>query len=123
MKVLRAGILGLVSFSVLAHGATEVWSQSVLALGAVALIVWWGIVVFRERKVEISWNPLFLPLIGFGTFVFVQWLFGLSVYPHLTRLELLKLVTYFVLFLLMAQSFNGGKLSKPTSLVTNVPKL
>ena len=95
----------LLVFCVLAHGSTEVWSQSVLALGTVALIVLWGIVVFRERKVEISWNPLYLPLVGFGLFVLVQWLFGLSVYPYLTKIELMKLVTYFSLFFLASQSF------------------
>jgi len=105
MKTIRLGIAVLVAFSVLAHGATEVWAQSVVVLGTVAFALLWGFVVFREGKVEISWNPLYLPLVGFGLFVLVQWLFGLSVYPYLTKIELLKLVTYFSLFFLASQSF------------------
>ena len=41
MKVVRAGLFMLFAFCVLAFGAVEVWSESVLEIGAGALPLWW----------------------------------------------------------------------------------
>ena len=105
MSAIRVGIAVLVGFSVLAHGAVEVWSQALLEIGAALLFLLWAVVAFRRRQVELRWNWLYLPMLGFGGFVLVQWLFGLSVYPHLTKIEFLKLSTYFLFFFLAVQSF------------------
>ena len=113
MKAIRVGIAVLVAFSVLAHGATEVWSQSVLEIGAAVLLLLWGILALRQRKIEIRWNPLYLPMVGFGGLVVLQWLFGLSVYPYLTKLELLKLAAYLLLFFLAVQSFRSAAEIRP----------
>ena len=113
MKAIRVGIAVLVAFSVLAHGATEVWSQSVLEIGAAVLLLLWGILALRQRKIEIRWNPLYLPMVGFGGLVLLQWLFGLSVYPYLTKLELLKLAAYLLLFFLAVQSFRTAEEVRP----------
>ncbi len=113
MKAIRVGIAVLVAFSVLAHGATEVWSQSVLEIGAAVLLLLWGILALRQRKIEIRWNPLYLPMVGFGGLVVLQWLFGLSVYPYLTKLELLKLAAYLLLFFLAVQSFRTAEEVRP----------
>ncbi len=113
MKAIRVGIAVLVAFSVLAHGAVEVWSQSVLEIGAAVLLLLWGILALRQRKIEIRWNPLYLPMVGFGGLVVLQWLFGLSVYPYLTKLELLKLCAYFLLFFLAVQVFRTTEEVRP----------
>ncbi len=105
MKAIRVGIAVLVAFTVLAHGAVEVWSQSVLEIGAAVLLFLWGILALRQRKIEIRWNPLYLPMVGFGGLVLLQWLFGLSVYNYLTKLEFLKMCDDFLIFLLEVQVF------------------
>ena len=48
--------------------------------------------------------PLLVPVLGFGGFVLLQWLLGLSVYPYLTKMEWMKLAAVFVLLFLAVQS-------------------
>lgn len=113
MTVVRVGIAFLVAFAVLAHGAVEVWSRSVLEMGAALLFLLWGFLAVRQRQVEIHWNPLLAPLLGLVGFVLAQWFFGLSAYPYLTRVELLKLLAYLVLFFLAVQSFRTAEQARP----------
>ena len=113
MTAIRVGIGFLVAFAVLSHGAVEVWSQSVLEIGAALLFLLWGFLAVRQRQVEIHWNPLLAPLLGLVGFVLVQWFFGLSVYPYLTKVEFLKLAAYIVLVFLAVQSFRNSKQMRP----------
>lgn len=113
MTAIRVGIVVLVAFSVSAHGGVETWSESVLEIGAAALFVLWGFHVLRQRQVKIRWNVLYLPMLGFGGLVVAQWLFGLSVYPFLTGIELLKLAAYFIIFFLAVQSFRTTEECRP----------
>ena len=113
MTAVRVGIGFLVAFAVLSHGAVEVWSQSVLEIGAALLFLLWGFLAVRQRQVEIHWNPLLAPLLGLVGFVLVQWFFGLSVYPYLTKVEFLKLAAYIVLVFLAVQSFRNSKQMRP----------
>ena len=64
MTLLRIGLCLLIAFSVLSLGAVEVWSQSILEIGAAALFLWWGVIAFRDPGAKIYWNPLFGPLLG-----------------------------------------------------------
>jgi len=109
MKAIRMGICALVAFSVFAHGAVEPWSEAVLVIGAAILFVWWGVLVFERRQVEFRSNPLLWPLLGFGGFVLLQQLARLTVYPYLTKIELLKLAAYLLLFFLAVQAFHTLK--------------
>jgi O-antigen ligase len=93
------------AFAVLAHGAVEVWSESILEIGAAVLLLAWAVISFRDSSMKIQWSPLnwpFLGLIGIGIF---QLVFHTSVYFFLTRTELLKLGAYFILFFLCAQAY------------------
>ncbi len=113
MTAVRVGIGFLVAFAVLSHGAVEVWSRSVLEIGAGVLFLLWGVLAVRQRQVEIHWNPLLAPLLGLVGFVLAQWFFGLSAYPYLTRVELFKLLAYLVLFFLAVQSFRTAEQARP----------
>jgi O-antigen ligase len=106
MSAIRVGICTLVAFSVLAHGAVEVWATSVLEIGAALLFMLWGILAARRHQVEIRWNWLYLPLLGLGFFALAQFLAGLSVYPYATKIELLKAAAYLLLFFLTLESFH-----------------
>jgi O-antigen ligase len=105
MTPIRVGICSLVAFAVLAHGAVETWSVSVLEIGATSLFLLWGVLTLRKRRVEIEWNWLYLPLLTLGGFALLQRLAGLSVYPYATKIELLKAATYLLLFFLTVQTF------------------
>src|SRR5271166_5350284 len=105
MKAIRVGICALVVFSVLSFGGVGPWGQAILEIGAAILFVLWGVQAIRSRQVEIHWNWLYLPLLGLGAIAILQCVLGLSVYPYLTKIELLKWASYFLLFFLTMESF------------------
>jgi O-antigen ligase len=105
MKAIRLGICILIIFAVLSFGAVESWGQAILEIGSATLFVLWGVMVIRRRQLEIHWNWLYLPLLGLGVVAIVQCAFGLSVYPYLTKIELLKWASYCLLFFLTMESF------------------
>jgi O-antigen ligase len=105
MKIIRVGLYVLIVFSVLAFGTVEVWSESLLEMGAAILFLLWAIVVFKDPKTKIYWRFLNWPILGVIAIGALQLWFGATPYPFLTRLELLRFGTYLVLFFLLAQSF------------------
>jgi O-antigen ligase len=105
MKAIRIGICTLLVLAVLSFGATGPGGAVILEIGAATLFVLWGMVAIRRRQVEIHWNWLYLPLLGLGAIAIVQYIFGLSVYPYLTKIELLKCASYGLLFFLTTESF------------------
>ena len=107
MTPIRVGICSLVAFSVLAHGAVENWSVFILEVGAASLFLLWGALALRDRRVEIRWNWVYLPLLTLGGFALLQRLTGLSVYPYATKIELLKAGAYILLFFLTVESFQA----------------
>jgi O-antigen ligase len=109
MRLLRIGLCLLIAFGVLSLGAVEVWSQSILEIGAAVLFLWWGLVAFRDPSASIYWNPLLAPLLGLIWIGLVQLLFHGTADPFLTRTMLLKLSAYLLTLFLMAQAFRGRK--------------
>ena len=107
MRVLRGGICALLAFSVLSFGAVQVWSQSILEGGAALLFLYWALVACRGAGKKVQWNVLNWPLLGFIGIGLLQLLFHGTAYPFLTRLQLLRLVTYFLVFFLFAQAFRS----------------
>lgn len=105
MKILRSGLCLLIAFSVLAHGVVEVWSLSLLEMGATLLLVLWGLLAYRNPRMKVLWNPLNWPLLGFIAIGILQLVFRLSAYPYLTQTDLLKFVSYFLIFFLSTQAF------------------
>ncbi len=105
MKILRIGLFILFAFSVLAFGTVEVWSQSVLEIGAGILFLWWALVVFRDPEATIQWNPLIWPILGVLIIGFVQLFLGVTPYRYFTQLELLRFGAYLILFFLSVQAF------------------
>jgi O-antigen ligase len=109
MKTLRVGLCLLFAFSVLALGTVEVWSESILEIGAAALFLWWAFVAYRHSSATVYWNPLNGPVIGLVCIGLLQLIFHGTAYPFLTRTMLLKLVAYLLVLFLAAQAFRGRK--------------
>jgi hypothetical protein len=107
MKTIRLGICILIVFAVLSFGGVEPWGQAILEIGAATLFVLWSVVVIRRGQLEIHWNWLYLPLLGLGVVAMVQCVFGLSVYPYLTKIELLRWGAYVLLVFLTLESFRN----------------
>ncbi len=106
---IRIGICVLVTFSVLAHGAVEPWSEAVLEVGAAALLLLWACEASLRREFVLLWNPLFWPLAAFWVVVALGRAVGTSMVPFLTSIELLKLTALLALFFLCVQSFRTRK--------------
>ncbi len=105
MTLVRTGLLLLVAFSVLAFGAVEVWSESVLQIVAAVLLIAWAWITFRTPDARIEWNPLIWPLLSLIAIGLLQLLFHTTSYPFFTRTELLRLAAYTIIFFLAGQSF------------------
>jgi len=105
MKALRGGIFVLIAFSVLAHGAVEVWSESLLEMGAATLLALWIALLLKHPELKVRWNPLNWPALGFLVIGVGQLVFHQTAYAFLSRTELLKMTSYFIVFFLVAQAF------------------
>ncbi|HTS13038.1 MAG TPA: O-antigen ligase family protein [Candidatus Limnocylindrales bacterium] len=109
MKAIRAGLYFLFAFAVLAFGAVEVWSESVLEIGAAALLLAWAIIAYRNADEKWEWNPLNWPLLALLGIGLLQLLLRTTAYAFFTREELLKLAAYWIIFFLSTQAFRGRK--------------
>jgi O-antigen ligase len=105
MKAIRIGICALVTMAVLAHGAVEPWSEAVLEVGAAVLLLVWAWRSSIRSEYKIVWNPLLWPLFGLWGVAALQLAVGITVYPFLTRMELLKYSALLALFFLCVQSY------------------
>jgi O-antigen ligase len=105
MKIIRGGLCLIFAFTVLAHGAVETWSESLLEIGAAILLVIWAVLVYRDTTLKIRWSALNGPLLCLLGIGLAQLILHLTANPYLTRTELLKLVSYFIVFFLTAQAF------------------
>jgi O-antigen ligase len=105
MKIVRGGLYIFIVFSVLAFGTVEVWSESILEMGAGILFLLWAAVFFKDPKAKIYWSSLNWPILGVMAIGAFQLWLGSTPYSFFTRLELLRFGAYLVLFFLMAQSF------------------
>ena len=104
MKGLRIGICGLLTFSVLAHGVVEPWSEAVLETGTAILFLWWGL-LFARGRVPVRWHCLLGPVAAFWLWIAVQYGAGLTEVRFLTKIELLKFSALALLFFLALQAF------------------
>jgi O-antigen ligase len=105
MTMIRLGTGVLIAVAVLSFGGVEIWGNAALEIGAALLFVLWALLVTLRRRTEIFWNWLFIPVFGLGAIALVQYAFGISVCPYLTKIELLRWSAYALLFFLAGQSF------------------
>lgn len=105
MKILRVGICVLVVFAVLAFGTVEVWSETILEIGAAILLLWWVALVTLHREEEIHWHSIGWPVLGFIAIAALQLIFGGTTYSFLTRVALMKFLACAIIFFLALQSF------------------
>ncbi len=105
MSLVRGGICLVIAFGVLAFGAVEAWSAAVVEISAAVLLLVWAIAIARDRTATIQWNALNGPLLAFLAIGLLQLFLGGTAYAFLTRMEVLRLAAYAILFFLAAQAF------------------
>jgi O-antigen ligase len=97
------GTFFLLLFGPLAFGAVEPWAVWVMSLGSGVLFMLW---VWRQMAagcVQLTWNPLFAPMLVFGIFLSLQVVFRLSAYPYATESTALLYCVYAVLAFIASQ--------------------
>ncbi len=103
-NVLLYGTFGLLMFGPVAFGAVESWSMFVLEVGSVFLTLLWLAKQWLDEAFDIRWNPLFLPMAGFGLLILLQIVFRTSAYPHDTVSGAMLYVAYGMLCFLAGQT-------------------
>jgi O-antigen ligase len=104
MSIVRNGICALITFAVLSFGAVQVWSQTILEIGAALLLVVWAATEMREQQIEVRWNWILVPIAGIPLIGAMQWLAGATIYSYATKVEILKWIAYVVLCFLAIQT-------------------
>lgn len=107
MRALRIGLCVLLAFAVASFGAVEVWSESIVEIGAAILLAAWVCMAVLSGEKEVHWNPLNWPLLAFCGIGAAQLLFHATVYSFLTRAELLRAIACVIFFFLSTQAFRS----------------
>ena len=102
--ILLYGTFGLLMFGPAAFGAVEPWSTFILEAGSVLLTLLWLRKQWLDGEVTIQWNPLFLPMAGFGLLIVLQIVLGATAYRHDTISGALLYCAYGMLCFLSGQT-------------------
>src|SRR5450432_982155 len=95
--ILIYGTFGLLMFGPIAFGAVEPWSTFILETGSAILTL---LCLYKQAlagELNIEWNPLFLPMAGFGVLIPLQIVLGTSAYRHDTVSEAMLYCAYAML--------------------------
>ena len=102
--VVLYGTVGLLLFAPLAFGAVEPWAIFLLESAAATLFATWMIGRLRGPQFNISWSPVFLPMLAFGGVIVLQLALGISAYRHATSDAFLLYVAYGLISFLITQT-------------------
>jgi len=103
-EILLYATFGLLMFGPLAFGAVEPWSIDILETGSVILTLLWLVKQWLDGELTIQWNPLFLPMAGFGLLILLQIVLGATAYRHDTVSGGLLYCAYAMLCFLAGQT-------------------
>ncbi len=111
------GTFGLLMFGPLAFGAVESWSIFVLETGAGLLVLLWFAKQWLDGELVIHWNPLFLPMAGFGILILLQIILRASAYPHDTVSEAMLYGAYAMLCFLSGQTLRRSAQARKLAVI------
>ena len=106
------GICALLLFAVLAFGAVETWSASILEAGLALLFLAWAARQVISGELRIAASPLYAPAFLFATVVAAQLGFGITAYRHATFTSGLEYLAYGMLLFLTVQTLTGERSAK-----------
>ncbi len=110
-RLIEYCLIFLLIFTPFAYGAVEPWSVAVFEVVSVLMLLLWVFKMIANGRFEIDRNPVISFAILFIVYVSMQLIFSFiphpsslillpgSVYPWATRTELLKIISYAVIFL------------------------
>ena len=107
--VILYGTIGLLLFGPLAFGATEPWSQFLLEAGSASLFVLWALQQVKSGQLEFRGNPLFAPMLAFGTLIVLQFTVRQTASTERTLSAVLLFASYALLCFLVAQTLQPAR--------------
>jgi len=119
-SVLFYGVFGLLLFGPLAFGAVEPWSIFLLEAGAAVLLVIWAVGRAVSGELQITGNPLFLPMLVFAALIGVQLAAGQTVYHAETFSSALLYLAYGLFCFLVVQCLHRTSQIKTLALAFSV---
>jgi O-antigen ligase len=116
-QIIAIGLLLVLVFTALSHGAVEPWSVAVCSWMIIALVALWAVKVFIDQEVAVHIPITALPIAGLILFGLVQSIAwesngqrqSLSVDVEATRNAVLLLILSFFCFLIAANFLMGRK--------------
>jgi O-antigen ligase len=88
----------------LALGAVEPWAILALQASATLLFLAWGFRQWASGEIQITPHPLYRPMLAFAALITLQWLTGMTAYPHATYSRLLLYLSYGLLVFVVTQT-------------------
>jgi O-antigen ligase len=116
-KILLFGTFAVLMFGPVAFGAVEPWSILVVESCSLLLILLWFAKQWLDGELNIQWNPLFLPMAGFGMLVVLQIVTRRSAYLHDTVSGALLYLAYAMLCFLAAQTLLRSSQARQVTLI------
>jgi len=100
--VYAVSLCAVLMFGVLAFGAVETWSTSILEISAALLFT---VVVVHGMCVSgrVNWSPLYPAMLGFAAVIAAQLVLNLTAYRYVTLLLSREYVAYGMLFFVATQ--------------------
>jgi hypothetical protein len=98
----------VVMTSVLAFGATVPWALLFLRLSAGALLISWAFLRVLEGKLDLRFNPLYLPVFAALILAGLQLAFNTTAYGYATEAELLNCIAYATIFFVASESWRSA---------------
>jgi len=102
-SVLFYGVFGLLLLGPLAFGAVEPWAVFFLEAGSASLFILWAARQTFSTDLQVSFNPLFPPMLAFAILVLVQMATRLTAYRNATFSQALLYTAYGILCFLTVQ--------------------
>ena len=108
-NVVVVGLCALLAFAILAFGAAEYWAMCVVQVGAAALFALWAAGQLLRGRIEVSYSPLFIPVVLLAMAIAFQLLWPRTDYWYATWVRALQWVSYALLFFVSTQVMNGSE--------------
>lgn len=96
-------LCGTLIFAVLAFGAVDDWSTFAFESATATLFLLWATKHIVAGRLELSGNPLYLPIFLFFGLIVTQLVFRRSAYWYVTKHEALQYVSYGIAFVIAAE--------------------
>jgi len=100
-------LIGLLVFTPLVFGTVQVWSISVMHLATTIMLTLWFLKMNAQGRFRLVRTPLDLPILAFGAIAAVST--ATSVYFYESKVELLKILNYILLYYIVVNNIKGFK--------------